>query len=295
MEKGNFMKQIRNFLTGLLAAAFACVWMSGCASVHSKAKDPKVLVVTATFGFHHDCIPLSEKVLTQLSQSNGTFTIVRIVGSDPRPKDKEQEAKWEAAVKKDLAETMSAEALKKYDGVIFDNTTGDLPIPDMGAFLAWIKAGGAFIGIHAASDTFHGSPEFIAMLGGEFKVHGPQVKVECINEDPKHPATRHFGRTYVVFDEIYQFKNFHRPMVHGLLSMDKHPNDHTPGYYPVSWCKQVGKGKVFYTSLGHREDVWTSPDYQKHILGGINWALGLEPGSAVPQLWGDSPKGNTIF
>jgi type 1 glutamine amidotransferase len=90
---------------------------------------------------------------------------------------------------------------------------------------------------------------------------------------------------------------FSRTNVHGLLSLDKHPNDKTPGDYPISWCKKYGKGRVFYTSLGHREDIWdpntpesfkrenskeVSEAYQKHILGGIKWALGLERGSAKP-------------
>lgn len=105
---------------------------------------------------------------------------------------------------------------------------------------------------------------------------------------------RHLPSTWVVFDEIYQFKNFERSTVHGLLTLDKHPNDKTPGDYPVSWCKEFGKGRVFYTSFGHREDVWdptwtdrknskeVAEAYQKHILGGIKWALGLEKMNAKP-------------
>ncbi len=83
---------------------------------------------------------------------------------------------------------LSPETLKNYDGVVFASTTGDLPIPDKQGFLDWIKAGHAFIGIHAASDTFHGWPGYIEMLGGEFEHHGPQLSVECLNEDPQHPA-----------------------------------------------------------------------------------------------------------
>jgi type 1 glutamine amidotransferase len=53
------------------------------------------------------------------------------------------------------------------------------------------------------------------------------------------------------------------------------------GHFPVTWCKTYGNGKVFYTSLGHREDVWENENYQKHILGAIKWALGLEPGESA--------------
>jgi type 1 glutamine amidotransferase len=274
------------FIVALVAAAAA-----GCATSVTHGQTPKkALVVTATFGFTHSCIPMSEGVLTNISQKSGAFTIVDFIRSGPQPqnpdkeKQKELIAAWKEGVKKEMAEKMSPEGLKKYDIVIFDNTTGDLPVPSMDGLLSWITNGGAFAGIHAASDTFHGSPAFLQMLGGEFKQHGAQVKVECLNQDPEHPATKHLGPSYEVFDEIYQFKNFSRPTVHGLLGLDKHPNNHTPGDYPVSWCKQIGKGKVFYTSLGHREDVWESDKYQQHVLGGIKWALGLEPGSAIPQV-----------
>jgi type 1 glutamine amidotransferase len=122
--------------------------------------------------------------------------------------------------------------------------------------------------------------------------------VDCINQDPKHPADKALPASWHVKDEIYLMKNFERSKVHGLLTLDKHPNDKTPGDYPIAWCKEYGQGRVFYTSLGHREDVWdpnTAPGfkrenskevselYQKHILGGIRWALGLEKGDAKPQ------------
>lgn len=268
------MKKL-HLIAGLLACGLA---FSACAQAPKK-----VLVVNATLGFTHSCIPMAEKILTDLGTTSGAYTVVDYVRSGPRPQDKDKATEWEAAIKKDCAEKLSADAMKKYDAIIFCNTTGDLPF-DVNALLDWIKNGGAFIGMHAASDTFHGSPAFIDMIGGEFKQHGAQVKVECINQDPKHPATSCFGPTFEVYDEIYQFKNFYRNRVHGLLTLDKHPNDKTPGDYPVSWCKQVGKGKVFYTSLGHREDVWDSEIYKKHVLGGIKWSLGLEPGSAVPQV-----------
>jgi type 1 glutamine amidotransferase len=97
-------------------------------------------------------------------------------------------------------------------------------------------------------------------------------------------------------EEVYQFKNYDPAKVHELLVLDKKPEQpYTPGHYPVSWCKSYGAGKVFYTSLGHREDlsdadqdlkdrknsVEISKAYQAHVLGGIEWALGLKPGSAA--------------
>ena len=243
-------------LLGLVAAAAPSLQAAG----------PKhLLVVTVTKGFRHDSIPVSETVLKQLGETSKSYT-VDYVRTD-----------------EDMAQKMTADALKNYDGVIFANTTGDLPIPDKDAFVRWIRAGHAFIGMHAATDTYHGFEPYKAMLGAEFLTHGPQVEVNCLVEDKKHPATRHLGDSWKVFDEIYQFQHFDRARFHGLLGLDKHPNAGTPGDFPISWCRMEGKGRLFYTALGHRQEVWRDPVYQQHILGGIRWALGQEKGDAKPQ------------
>ena len=279
-------------------------------SLHAEPK--KLLVVTTTMGFRHSSIPTAEKVLTQLAKDSGEFTVEFVqqppghpaagfpgkLKKDATPEEKAAydaaEAKWEETLKVVL-QKLSPESLKNYDGVIFASTTGNLPIPDKQGFLDWIKAGHAFIGLHAASDTFHGFPEFIAMLGGEFATHGKQVGVECLNQDPEHPATAQLGKTWKISqEEIYQFKNYDAAKVHDLLILDKHPQTNVAGHFPVSWCKPYGDGKVFYTSLGHREDVWDtdaaikdrkndpaiSKAYQQHVLGGIEWALGLKASKA---------------
>lgn len=244
------------------------------AGLFTAAAEPKKLIlVTATKGFRHSSIPTAENVIATLGRSSGVFTIVDVVRGGPEGKDDAE-----------VAEKMTMAKLNAVDGVIFANTTGDLAIPDREGFVKWIQAGHAFIGMHSCSDTFHGFPGFIEMLGGEFLTHDAQVGISAINQDPQHPATRHLGPTYEVYDEIYQFKSFDRAKTHGLLGLDTHPNYKFPGDYPVAWCKQVGKGRVFYTSLGHREDVWSSAVYQQHLLGGIEWALGLAAGSATPQV-----------
>lgn len=274
-----------------------------CAST-AEAAAKRVLVVSTTTGFRHSSIPTAEKILGELAQTSGAFTVdyARVEPNDPQFKGqdgKPDKAKVEAAIKEVLSAKMNPEALKQYDAVIFANTTGNLPIPDKQAFLDWIKSGKGFVGMHSAVDTFHEYQPFIEMIGGEFKAHGAQVEVDAINQDKECPACRHLPASWKVFDEIYQMKNFDRAKVHGLLTLDKHPNDKTPGDYPVAWLKEYGQGRVFYTSFGHREDIWdatwkdgkgerkNSPEisrqYQEHILGGIKWALGLEKGDAKPQ------------
>src|SRR5438093_2327432 len=158
----------------LLQCSIACLLgLSSVLPVSTQAADPrKVLVVTVTKGFRHSSIPTAEKVLAELGQKSGAFE-VDYVRTD-----------------EEMAQKMTAEALKNYDGVIFANTTGELPLPDKQAFLDWIKSGKAFIGTHSASDTFDatskspGWPPYVEMLGGEFQTHHAQATVDCINEDP---------------------------------------------------------------------------------------------------------------
>src|SRR5437899_3153843 len=216
------------------------------------AAPKKILVVTVTKGFRHSSIPTAEKVLGELAKKSGAFIVeyARVEPKDPefkRDDGKPDEEKVDAAIRKVLAERMSSEALKNYDGVMFANTTGDLPLPDKQAFLDWIKSGKGFIATHSGSDTFHGFPPYLEMLGGEFETHHAQAEVDCINQDAAHPACRHLGPTWHLKDEIYLIKNFDRSKLNGLLMLDKHPTDETPGDFPIAWTREDGKGRVFYT------------------------------------------------
>ena len=233
-----------------------------------RADDRKhLLVVTVTKGFRHkDSIPIAEASISQWGARSGAYDVTYV------RTDEEMQTR------------MTAGALRHYDGVVFASTTGTLPLPDREAFLTWIREGHAFIGVHAAADTFHDWPAYREMLGAEFKTHGAQVTIQALYADADHAATRNWGGWRLIHDEIYQFKNYDPALAHPLLYMDKHPNTHAPGLYPIAWCKAYGKGRVFYTSLGHRPDVWANPVYQTHLQQGILWSLGLVGGSdALPS------------
>jgi len=221
----------------------------------SPSAPARVLVVTVTKGFRHDSIPDLERLLGDIAQKGGAFTV------DYARTDQE------------LADKTTEAALARTDALVFASTTGDLPVTDREALLRWIEAGHGLVGIHAASDTFHGFTPYLDLLGGEFEHHGPQVKVHVLVNDRTHPATRDLGESFDVFDEIYQFKRFDPARVHLLLSMDKHPETGAPGSFPLSWTREPGKGRVFYTALGHRPDVIAAPWYRQHVEGGILWAL----------------------
>jgi len=173
---------------------------------------------------------------------------------------------------------LTRSALAGVDAIVFANTTGSLPIPDLGAVLEWIRDGHGFVGMHSAADTYHDAPGYLDMLGNEFLTHGDQATVDAIVENASHPASSPLGQRFRVFDEIYKFTTPNRGRVTMLLSLDRHPADGLPeagqpGDLPMAWAKEYGRGRVFYTALGHREDVWQNTLYQQHVLGGIRWVL----------------------
>ena len=292
--------------------ALVGVALTGLAAIAADAPK-KLLVVTTTVGFRHSSIPTAEKVLSELAEKTKAFTLDFVRQPEGKPNAPRQpteetqaafrqaQAEWEAKLKKEL-EKLSAESLKNYDGVIFANTTGDLPIPDKEGFLDWLRSGKAFIGMHSATDTFPRWPGYIEMIGGHFQSHGAQVGVECCIQDTTHPSTAHLGKLWpITQEEIYLFKNYDKSRVRDLITLDKHPNNKSPGHFPVAWTREFGQGRVFYTSLGHREDIWdadptikdrknaveVSKAYQTHILGGIYWALDLRN---APMVWDQVPK-----
>jgi len=189
-------------------------------------------------------------------------------------------------------------------------TNGNLPFTDAQKkmLVDFVRGGKALIGAHCASLTFYNYPEFGEMLGGYFNRNLPQGTIAVLKvEDTKHPATKMLGTSWPLVDEFYLFgtapwneskpndnidvlfKNkiplgFSRDKVHVLLSLDtsamdmsKQPNLVKGGDYPQAWTREYGKGRTFYTSLGHRDDIWSNdPVFRAHINGGIRWALGLE-------------------
>jgi type 1 glutamine amidotransferase len=316
------MISIKHFRrSAVLLAAFAAL-----SPVIAADAPKKLLVVTVTTGFRHSSIETAEKVLAELGKSSGAFTVDYVHQPEGQPKNpgkppekkkddtdetfkakqdtyskaladfNEANKTWNDKIKAYMAEHMALDKIKGYDGFIFANTTGDLQFPDRDGFIELIKGGKALMAMHSGSDTYRNYPGYIDMLGGEFETHKAQVEVRPILHDPAHPASKPIPSGFKVFDEIYIIKNYDKAKVHALVGLDAHPNEKTAGYFPISWCKPFGKGRVFYTSLGHREDVWdpewkadskdrkNSPEiartYQAHILGGIKWALGLVEGDA---------------
>ena len=252
-----------------LAGLILCGACSGAQPASATGVDPvtgqparTILIVTHTTGFRHSSIATAEATIASIGSTSGMFTVQYCRDAS------------------DVARLMTPAALKNVNAVFFANTTGDLGIPDLDGFFAWVKAGGGVLGAHSASDTYHNEPRYIDMLGGEFKTHGNQANADIVVEQPTHPATMGLGPRLQIFDEIYHFTANNRGSVTTLFSLDHAPDDGLPGAkqpadMPISWSKMYGSGRVFYTALGHREEVWADARFRAHIQGGIRWVLGF--------------------
>ena len=242
-----------SLLVAVLAGGLSMVGSEGRA-LAAEEEPARLLLVTVVHGYRHEVIPLMAARIEGLGRESGLYTVDR------------------ADTDEELLTKTSPEALKGYDAVVFANTAEDVPVADREALLAWVEAGGAFIAVHGAS-TLKGWPEFTALLGGQFDYHREQATVQVRIDDATHPATRGLPSPFEVLEEMYLYKSFDRDRVHMLLSLDRHPNTGEPGFYPWAWTRTQGKGRVFHTGAGHREDVVESEWFATHLLGGIRWAL----------------------
>jgi type 1 glutamine amidotransferase len=151
--------------------------------------------------------------------------------------------------------------------------------------------GKGFVASHVALNAMMQSwPEFGEMMGGVYDEHPwGTAPGTIINEDPAFPATRHIPPTLSFTDEFYQAKNFSREKSRVLLRLDlsKMPPNagvhSTNGDFPLAWAKMYGKGRVFYSSLGHDAKTWDNPDVYHMYFEAIRWALGMTDADVTPR------------
>jgi hypothetical protein len=230
----------------------------------------RVLVVAQTNGFEHDSVP-------------DAMAAVYRMGHESRLWETTLRTDTENITKKDLKKG-NFKNLNYFDALIFASTTGELDLTDVMSFIK--DDGKGFVGIHAALDTNYKWPEYGEMIGGWFNEHPwGTFNAPIILEDPTFPAVRHFPAAFVKRDEIYQAKEWSRGKVNVLLRLDEtkldfnnprvHREDHD---FAVAWSKMHGKGRVFYSTLGHTKEAWDDPDIQKMYFEAIKWVLGMTEG-----------------
>ena len=171
-----------------------------------------------------------------------------------------------------------ADSLKNFDAVIFLNTTGDILDENQKKnFQHFIQSGKGYMGIHAASDTEFNWPWYGALVGGYFVRHPAvqEAKIDVLNR--RHPSTAHLQKTWYHRDEWYDFKDV-KAGLHILMAVDE--SSYNGGgmgkFHPIAWFQEYDGGRSFYTGLGHTEESYDSPLFQKHIIGGVKYVLKLK-------------------
>jgi type 1 glutamine amidotransferase len=255
----------------------------------------RLLFLTHAGLYKHTSLGPAERAVTELGAA-GDFDVVTVEGY-----------KQEAA-QIDLR-FLTAEYLAGFDGLML-MTNGNLPLTETQkqTILDFVASGKGFVGAHCAALTMYDYPKFGEMLGGYYRRSIRQNAIAVLRvEDSTHPATRMLGSSWPVADEFYLFgtapwdasrpgdnvdvlfgnripMGFSRERVHVLLSLDTErtdiagfPDVTKGGDYPQAWWREYGQGRSFYTSLGHRDDIWShDPVFRAHIRGAIRWALRLE-------------------
>ncbi|MBN2270997.1 MAG: ThuA domain-containing protein [Sedimentisphaerales bacterium] len=264
-------------------------------------KKQKVLYFTRSAGFEHDAVKvkdgqpsISDRILTELGNRHGFDVVCTKDG------------------------TVFDGDLDQYDAIAF-YTSGVLTEPNAAKtppmstegkkrLLSAIAAGKGFVGFHSATDSFHSKgpgnqnqdpaerDPYIAMIGGEFIVHGAQQEAIIRAASPKFPGVKQFGESQKLKEEWYALKNFAKDL-HVILIED---NEGMTGDcyqrppFPATWARMHNKGRVFYTSFGHRDDIWTNPLVQGIIVGGLAWAMGNVKVKVEPNIDKATPKASQL-
>jgi cytochrome c len=272
------MKKQRWFSTGLLTLRYSLIFslifsallLFSCSKKSGKAR---VLVFTKTMGWHHSSIPNGMAAIQKLGQENNFLV------------DTTADAAY-----------FNEDSLKNYAAVIFLNTTEDVLNADQQvAFERYIQSGGGFVGVHSAADTEYSWRWYGRLVGGYFYDHPgitdsfPGVQDGILNVvDQTDNSTKHLPKQWKRKDEFYSFKQL-TDDIKVLITLDEtsYQGGKKMGTHPMAWYHEYDGGRAFYTALGHNEESYTDPLYLKHLLGGIQYAIGennkLDYGKAKSQ------------
>ncbi len=226
-------------------------------TVSAKPK-PKVLVFSKTAGFHHSSIPVGIAAIQKLGAEHN-FGVDTTIDADK----------------------INFDNLKQYKAVIFLSTTGDvLNDAQQEEFKKYIESGGGYMGIHAATDCEYNWQWYGNLSGAYFGGHPAQQEATLNIVDANNISTRHLPNPWKRKDEWYSFKWMAKDL-HVLITIDEKSYDQGKikpmGYHPMAWYHEYDGGRAFYTELGHTEESFADPLYLKHILGGIEYAMGASP------------------
>lgn len=242
-----------------------------CLAEDAKPAKKRILFYSESEGFRHS--PVARPLSGELAFA------------EKQLKEMATKAGYEIEFSQSYHDLKDPKQFARYDAIVM-YTSGN-PKFNKEAMFEWLRSGKALIGVHSATDTWKGEgEEYPKVIGAAFTFHGltSSEKVAIKVEDRDNPATKMLGPEWLIADEIYHHERFSRDRMHVLMSIDTAKTNLKPqkmeagGDYPIAWARTEGKGRVFYTALGHLEAVWTNPTFQEHLMGGLAWAMGLTDG-----------------
>jgi len=242
-------------------------------------------------GFQHDSISHALATIEQLGRKSGDYdTFIRTDSQliTKRP------IVFPPGTGIATGEQFNVRNLNYFDAIFFFGVREiDLSPDQRTDLLSFIKDDGkGFVAAHSAATAFFSWPEFGEMLGGRFDEHpwGEHAEGTVVVDDTKFPAMRHLPSRWLVRDELYQIKDFSRDRIRVLAHLDASKLDLTrplvhrkDGDFPAAWAKPYGRGRVFYSILGHDADAWDNPTLQQMYFNALRWSLGLVDGDATPR------------
>lgn len=247
---------------------FSMVLCAVCSAQSVKSSKKHLLVIGEEKGYRHESVSHAMSTIERLGKQTGLWdTTIR--------------TDTEALTKKKLE--YNAKNLSNFDAVFFF-TGGDLEMDaqQKADLLSFVHDDGkGFIAVHSAAITFTKWPEYVDMVGGTYDEHPwGTFDAPIIVEDPTFPGMQQWPHAFTLHDEIYQMKDFSRDKVHVLMRLDAskldlaNPKVHrTDRDFAVTWVKMYGKGRVYYSTLGHPEDNWDDPRLQQMYVEAIEWAM----------------------
>ena len=240
------MKKQKRFL---LAALGGLMLLNAPAEVQSAPK--KILVITQSAGFRHQPVNRAgkdtcqaERVLAEIGKQSCVFTTVN---------------------SQNAIQSITRENLKQFDGIFFYTTGMLLPAGDpRDALMEFIKSGKGLVGAHSAADTFKKYDGYVRMINGTFAGHPWNAGGTngFLNHESSHPTVAMLGKEFMWKDEIYQYNNFDPNAVRVLFSLNMAKSKpQMPYHVPVCWVRSFGKGRVFFTNLGHNGSTWENETF----------------------------------
>jgi len=248
------------------------------AAQSAQPRRKQLLAIGEQKGYRHEAVSHALATIERLGHDSGLWdTTIR--------------TDTEALTKNKLE--YNARNLNAFDAVLFF-TGGELEMDAQQKtdFLSFVRDDGkGFVGVHSATITFTEWPEFGELIGGYFDEHPwGTFEAPILVEDPSFPGMQPWPHSFLLRDEVYQIKSYSRDKVRVLMRLDpakldlKNKKVHrTDGDFAVTWAKSFGRGRVFYSSLGHVSENWDDPRLQKMYSEAIKWALGLTEANATPR------------